>query len=259
MDPLTAIGAFVIGLAAGSLSTLFGIGGAILLIPAFRMLLALDGHEAIATALPVTIPTAMLGAAQYHLKALVRIKTAITCGIVGSLASIAGALATGLFSGEQLMLMEGGLFLALSYVAATSDGARAKTKPMPLSAKAGYSILIGAVGGVLSGFFGIGAGAVLVPMLMRLRKLSMSQAVATSLAIVSIYSIPGALTHLAIGNIVLEAMLPAVAGALIGVVGASGMVESMDEEKRKRAFGAFLAALGIAMIAYEALIILGFL
>jgi uncharacterized membrane protein YfcA len=80
-----AIVAFL-GLLAGVLSGLFGVGGGILYVPALSLGLGLTQLHAEATSLLAIIPTAVAGALQQHRYGNVRWRAALVVG----LASIAG-------------------------------------------------------------------------------------------------------------------------------------------------------------------------
>ncbi|MSX02074.1 MAG: TSUP family transporter [Actinobacteria bacterium] len=80
--------------------------------------------------------------------------------------------------------------------------------------------IIGVGTGLFSGLFGVGGGVVLVPMLILWLGFDERKAAATSLLVIVIAAIGGAITHLTYGNIDLVAALtvgiPAVGGVLIG-------------------------------------------
>ena len=52
----------VVGLIAGIASALFGIGGGVVMVPAFNLFFGLSIHEAVATSLTVILPTSFAGA-----------------------------------------------------------------------------------------------------------------------------------------------------------------------------------------------------
>lgn len=227
-----------------------------ILIPVFRIIYLMEGHEAVATALPITIPTTLLGAINFHSKGLVKVKTALTCGIIGAFFSIGGAILTENVSGQFLMVASAALFFLMAYITYThkEEATRAKdcVDLVPNHEKFIKSAGIGAVGGFLSGFLGIGGGAILVPLLMKERRMGVHSAVATSLAIISVYAIPGAIAHFELGNVDVGVMIPTLAGSLIGVaIGAKHSV-SMDDSGRKTMLAAFLALMGALILAKEA-------
>ena len=81
-------------------------------------------------------------------------------------------------------------------------------------------LLIGSIGGFLSGLFAVGGGIVMVPLLVMLARLDMRNAAATSLAAIVPAAIAGSATYLLHGEIDLVAgaliSIGAVLGAMIG-------------------------------------------
>jgi hypothetical protein len=60
---------------------------------------------------------------------------------------------------------------------------------------------IGVLTGLYSGFFGLGGGFVLIPLLTRWLGLSLKRSIGTSLATVAMLAVPGTITHAYLGNI----------------------------------------------------------
>ena len=56
----------IIGLAAGILSGLLGVGGGIIIVPALTMFMGFDIKQAIGTSLAIIIPTALSGAVVHY-------------------------------------------------------------------------------------------------------------------------------------------------------------------------------------------------
>lgn len=81
-------------------------------------------------------------------------------------------------------------------------------------------LLIGTLGGLLSGMFGVGGGIVMVPLLLLLARLDERRAAATSLAAIVLTSVTGGGAYVLAGNVDLRiaAFLAAggVAGAFVG-------------------------------------------
>ena len=84
----------------------------------------------------------------------------------------------------------------------------------------GAMVVIGLVGGLLSGLFAIGGGIIMVPLLTAFARLNQREAAATSLAAIVPTSIAGSITYVAAGEVdVLAAAIVsvgAVAGAILG-------------------------------------------
>ncbi|MBO9532645.1 MAG: sulfite exporter TauE/SafE family protein [Solirubrobacteraceae bacterium] len=96
------------------------------------------------------------------------------------------------------------------------------TAPQPegRSGSTANLLAIGTAAGIYSGLFGVGGGAVMVPLLILWRGMDPRVAAATSLAAIIVIAAAGTAAHAAYGNVHWDAALmvavPAVAGALIG-------------------------------------------
>jgi uncharacterized membrane protein YfcA len=86
-----------VGLAAGFLAGLLGIGGGLVLVPALVLLLGFDQHEAQGTSLIVIIPAALFGSWTHYRRGRLVLRQVLVVaagGIVG--AAIGGFLALSL-------------------------------------------------------------------------------------------------------------------------------------------------------------------
>jgi uncharacterized membrane protein YfcA len=106
--------ALAVGLASGTLSGAFGIGGGVITTPAIRLLLGGSAMSAIATPLPVIIPTALAGATGYARRGLADVRAGLTLGAWGALAAVGGAVLAGVVGGSVLLLVTA---LLLGYMA----------------------------------------------------------------------------------------------------------------------------------------------
>lgn len=84
------IGAIAIGLAAGVVAGLLGVGGGVLFVPGLVIFMGLDQHHAEATSLLAIVPVALVGAYRQDRYGNVRRADALLLGVL----SVAGA-ATG--------------------------------------------------------------------------------------------------------------------------------------------------------------------
>jgi hypothetical protein len=113
MDYLTLILCSLIGLAAGILAGMFGIGGAVLTTPAMRCLLGVPGLIALGTPLPIVIPTAISGGLVFYKKKKLKLRIALICGASGSFSTLVGAWVTDLLGGELMMYITSGFIFWL--------------------------------------------------------------------------------------------------------------------------------------------------
>ena len=81
----------LVGLFAGVLSGLFGVGGGVLFVPALTLGLGLTQLHAEATSLLAIIPTAVAGAAQQYRYGNVRWRAAVLIGVASIGGVVAGA------------------------------------------------------------------------------------------------------------------------------------------------------------------------
>ena len=103
----------------------------------------------------------------------------------------------------------------------------------------GY-ILLGAVAGFASGCFGIGGGAVIVPILVLLFKVDYHVAVGTSLALILPISLAGSATNFSLGKINWQSFPACAVTGMIGAVVGSMFIQRIPALYAKRAFAVFL-------------------
>jgi uncharacterized membrane protein YfcA len=70
-----------IGVITGVLAALFGVGGGLIMVPAFVFLMALDQKSAVATSLAVIIFVSLVATSKYHAASLVKWQVAIPVAI----------------------------------------------------------------------------------------------------------------------------------------------------------------------------------
>ena len=109
MTPLEAALGVAVGFAAGVLSGLFGVGGGIVTTPAVNTILGGTAIQAIATPLPVILPTSLVGSYTYAKAGEVSFRAARWAAIPGVGAAIVGALLTEVVNAHLLLLITAGL------------------------------------------------------------------------------------------------------------------------------------------------------
>ena len=218
--------AVAIGLGAGVLSGLFGVGGGIVMTPGVQVLLGAPPIVALATPLPVILPTALAGALTYRRRGELDGRVASWLIVAGVPAAALGAWLTDVVDTTLLLLITAAL-LGWQAAAILRDAGRPAREPRP----AGTATLIGigAAAGFVSGLLGIGGGIVIVPLLAGWLGMPLKRALGTSLLAIVALVIPGILVHaildhLAVG-IALALTLGAVPGARLGAAAALGAGE----------------------------------
>ena len=114
--------------------------------------------------------------------------------------------------------------------------------------------LIGLIGGITSGLFGVGGGVFMVPAMMLglsppIRDVKM--AIGTSLVVIVPTAIMGSFKHHQNGNVhwVIAAML--VPGAIIGSYIGVYLTKIVSADDLKRIFGIFLVIVGLRLIFFK--------
>ncbi|MCW3070083.1 MAG: rane protein [Solirubrobacterales bacterium] len=95
-------GAIAIGLAAGIVAGLLGVGGGVLFVPGLVLFLGLGQHEAEATSLLAIVPVAIVGTYRQDRYGNVRRGDAVLLGLLSVLGAAAGVALANALSGAFL-------------------------------------------------------------------------------------------------------------------------------------------------------------
>lgn len=259
---LLAIG---IGLISGVLSGAFGIGGGIVTTPAIRLLMHAPALIAVGTPLPVIIPSALTGAATYVRKGVAHPRAGLVLGLSGALTSVLGAMGASKAGGPlvlvgtaALILYAGGDMLLQVFrppvpqvagVAGADAAASPSSEPTALDLPIAKLVAIGVVAGFYSGFFGLGGGFIVVPLLTRWVRMPLKAAIGTSLVTVAVLAVPGTITHSLLGNI----DWTIAAGLALGVVPGAALGARITLGANDRAIRIGFATLLLAVAVWLAI------
>jgi len=111
--------------------------------------------------------------------------------------------------------------------------------------------LLGLVGGILAGLFGVGGGILFVPTLVLVLGLTQIHAEATSLLAILPTVIVGTLRQRRYGNVDLRAGLLVGIGSLAGVEGGVQIAKALPEDTLRRLFAVLMIAVA-ASLAWRA-------
>lgn len=233
-DPWRTILVLLAGFGTGVLSGMFGVGGAVVSTPAIRVLGATP-LESVGSTLPSVIPSAVSGSLRYFRERLIIGRVAFWTSATGLAASVGGALLAGTIPGEGhgLMLLTAALIAFTAYRLGLPPKSTTTPRHSPLDVEDPVGDLatpatdletiseqepvhsadsdrrvelwrlgvIGVAAGGLSGLLGLGGGTVMVPAFAAWVRLTIKEAVATSLLCVGALAVPGTVTHAILGNI----------------------------------------------------------
>jgi uncharacterized membrane protein YfcA len=191
------------GAVAGFASGLLGIGGALIMSPVLYLVFTGMGVPAelaiklaFGTSLMVVLPTTVSGAWRHSKKGAVQWRTAIIMGSCAALVAFGGATLATHLSGNWLKIAFGVFILlsAIRMLTARLPDLEEKPRDNPWLWVA-WAVPVG----LLSGFFGVGGGLLLVPVLVLALRYSLHKAIATSLAAIIFTSVGGIIGYIVNG------------------------------------------------------------
>jgi uncharacterized membrane protein YfcA len=219
IDLAQSIAFVTAGLAAGVFSGSLGLGGALLATPLIRFL-GVSPYLAIGTTVPVLFPTTLTGAWTYHRSGLVDMRAAGWTALGGAVGTVAGALSTRQINGHVLMLLTAAILIVLSIrilPRRSDDEDQGPPKPPPRPAAL---VALGAGAGFFSGLLGIGGGFLIVPVFIRVFGMPIKTTLGTSLAVITVITVPNIVAQTFVGNIdwvvALLLAIGVVPGAIVG-------------------------------------------
>lgn len=253
---LSVISGFLVGL----ILSLIGGGGSILAVPLLLYFVGLNNdattseednivkHLAVgSTAFAVGI-NAFINSIFHFKHGNVKIKEGIIFTIPGIFGSFLGASFGASLRGKDLLVAFGFFMIAIAFYVLYSKEKKEFHKEEKIS---GNTFLIGLSGllvGILSGFFGIGGGFLIVPAMLFSTNLSTIKAIGTSLISVGAFGITTAIVYMLKHEVsFLIAILYLVGGFIGGYIGVK-IANRINKKHLKRIYAIFVICVGIFII-----------
>ncbi len=111
--------------------------------------------------------------------------------------------------------------------------------------------IIGLIGGVSSGLFGVGGGIVMVPAMVYFLDTNIKTAIGTSLVVIIPTAFTGALKHQQLGNVDWRVAGWLIPLAVVGGFGGAALTKSLPAETLKRLFGGFMILAGFRVMLFK--------
>lgn len=270
MDPVElAVAAFITAM----VGALGGLGGAILLVP-ILVLSGMSARDAAPLGL-ISVAAGSLAAAPHQLRAhLVNHRLGVSTEIVGSIAALVGALASGVMSQSALALMLGVVALAAAFFGARRKGIRNLPDPALTSGDIGEHagslsgiyhlgnhqfveyqarrVPLGLVGmgvaGLIAGLSGASGGFIKTPTTTEVMHVPVKVAAATTTFTVGITSAMALLVFQAQGRIIVSDAALVAAAALLGGTAGARLQSRLSPPLVRRALSVVLVIIGVLLI-----------
>ena len=281
MVPLFLV-SLVVGLAVGGLAGLLGIGGGMLLVPAFKLGYAMDSLMCTATSLFTIIPTSVSGAISHIRNKTCLPKLGVAAGLGGACLSPLGVWLATLSPDWAVM---GAAALIIAYSSVTMFRKALKAPKVPRGAGAGAAdaaakeaaaedraaaierahaeaptigwreaaigAAIGLFAGLASGYVGVGGGFIMVPLMMSILHVPMKLTSGTSLIAVMILAVPGTVTQALLGNINWIAGIAVACGSIPGATLGAKLIPKVPERQLRFLFAGFLVVAAVLLVVNQ--------
>jgi len=259
---------FLIGVSLGAL----GGGGSILAVPVLVYVAGQDPKAATATSLVLVTMTALFGIVPHARAGRVRFGKGTLFAATGIAGTLLGTRLNALVDPAVLLLAFAGLMIVVAGLMLRSARRRPTPKPVGAAvattpatgepdadagdeAAPGFTpaaiarlLATGTVVGMLTGFFGVGGGFVIVPALVLALGFTMPEAVGTSMLVIVLNSLIALAARLGDGGVQWGVILPFAIASISGVFVGSRLADRHDP----RTLQGWFAGLLIAVAVYTA-------
>ncbi|MDP4239289.1 MAG: sulfite exporter TauE/SafE family protein [Bacteroidota bacterium] len=253
------IGILILGIAAGVMSGLFGIGGGIIMVPSLIAIFGMEMLNANATSLAaMLLPVGILGVITFYKAGYINFRNAlwISAGLLlGSYfgAELAVSVDVKVLSKLYAVFL---LYIAVGYLEIPKllRGKKHSNIESPVNGENIHYpfwqfICLGIFAGVIAGLFGKGGGLVIVPMLIKFFKYDAKAASATSLAALQLpVGLPSVIVYAHSGYLNwLYAGLMAL-GIVFGVFFGTKLAIKLPTNTFKKVYAFFLLGVAVYMV-----------
>lgn len=240
----------LIGLVAGILGSMFGLGGGFIIVPLLNIA-GVDMKTAVGTSAAAIFFNAVSATVAYTRYGYVMYRAGMLLSATAVVSAYFGAMLTKYLNVDTLRVFFGiALFLVAYRVAIARERAGvAQSHGIVLWDYKAYSLLLGGgvLAGLVSGLLGVGGGIVNVPLLTHLG-IAMQLAVATSSMAITLTSVTSALTHHTLGNVDASLFVLLVPTLIVGAQVGARIAKRVSSRSLRRGFSVVLVFIALRMI-----------
>jgi uncharacterized membrane protein YfcA len=251
LDPIQYLLGGVSGALVGFTLGVFGGGGSILAVPLMVYLVGIgNAHLAIGTSAVAVAANAATNLVAHARRGNVRWRCALTYSAAGIAGAFAGTLLGKALDGGKLLFLFALLMLGVGILMLVTRNRVENHAAACTLENAPKTLAYGAGTGLLSGFFGIGGGFLIVPGLMASTGMPLLNAVGSSLVAVTAFGVTTAVSYAASGLVDWPLAAVFVVGGALG--GVAGAFAAGQMALRRGVLNSAFAALIISVAVYMA-------
>jgi uncharacterized membrane protein YfcA len=273
----------LLGVFAGVLGAIVGIGGGIVLIPALVLAFGIDIKIAVATSLVAVVATSTAAGSVYVGKGLSNMRLGMTLEIATTLGGISGGILAMLVSPQLLSGLFAAMMLLTAYLTLRSKE-QVKPAHAPTQTIAGqelhrslegheeigriagsyydpfhqslvhyeatrlpFGAAISFIAGILSGMLGVGGGFIKVPAMNLGMKVPLKVAAATSNFMIGVTAISSLFVYFARGYVHPLVAAPVAVGIVFGALAGTSLSHRTSHQMLKRILGIVLIVVSVEM------------
>lgn len=264
MTPIDEILVTCMSLIAGMIGAILGLGGGFIIVPMLVLVFGLSAQISAGTSLISIVFTGLSGVIGYAWQGRIDYKLGLSLAVASAPGAVIGSLAGTQVKSSLLTALFGCFVIAIALFimfvkpsiateSALTERSRLlidrhgkefgyQPRKMPLA----YALAFFA--GVLAGFFGVGGGALQVPVMILLLGVPVEIATATSALVILISASTGAIAHAQFAQVAYEFLPFIIVSAVIGAQLGVQIQRRTGPLALRRMFALFLIIIGIRMI-----------
>ncbi len=261
---MTSLGYLGLGVAAGILGSLLGLGGGILIVPGLTLLFGLPIKTAVATSVVAVVTNSLAGSLVYirrgftHIKLAMILETTTTIGALGSgliAMWVSGRWLYGLFALVAVYMIYAMRQPPAGEAEDDPDGVLPAAFTDPATGREirygvrhlGIGALVSTVAGVLSSLLGVGGGIIKVPVMCQVMGVPIKAATATSTFMIGITTATAAMVYYGGGLVIPSLAVPVAFGAFLGAQVGSRLGTRIRSKALRRLFQLLLLVIAVQM------------
>ncbi len=266
MDPVLITSLMLVGILAGVMGAIFGIGGGIIIVPILTIIYGLATKDAAAISLVGIVATSVGASSVYIKKRVTNIRLGLFLEITTVVGAIIGVLIASYISNLALTVVFA-IVLVISGYRMISDPERSiepvegegrriseyydevSDKTIKYEVKnLGTGAATSTVAGVIASMTGMGGGTIKIPIMNMHMGVPMKVATATSNYMISITAFTGAILYFLMGDVDLMFAGAVAVGGFVGSIIGTRLSSYIDGRPLKKYFSLLLFIIAVIMV-----------